>query len=185
MPCQIGQDQIAAVVVAGKTDNLGQNRGAPFLGGLVFLEQDGAAALADHQAVAFFVKRPGGAFGAVVVADRAGQQIVEHRHRGGVVLVGAAAEHGVLHAVLDHLVAEADGLTAGGAGGGGGDHPAGDAEHPGDVDGGGVDHGAEIIDRADGGKFRFQVLEKGLVDLALHRGAAVGGTKGHPEPSRS
>jgi hypothetical protein len=91
----------------------------------------------------------------------AGQQVVENRHGGGVVLVGTAADHGVLHAVFDHFVAETDGLAAGGAGRGGGDHAAGNAEHLGDVDRGGVHHGLEVVHGTDGSEPASGITEKG------------------------
>src|SRR3989339_156258 len=108
----------------------------------------------------------------------AGEQIVEDGHGGRIVFIGPAAQHRVLHAVLHRLVAVTDGLAARRAGRAGGDHPAGDAEHPGDVHRRRVDHGLEIIDGADGGELRPRPAEEGLVDLALDRRAAVGGTEG-------
>ena len=85
----------------------------------------------------------------VVEGRGAGQQVVEDGHGRGVVLVGPAAEHGILHAEFDRLIAEADGLAAGRAGRGRRDDPAGDAEHLGDIHGRGVHHGFQIINGAD------------------------------------
>jgi hypothetical protein len=93
----------------------------------------------------------------------------------------AAAQHRVLHAVFDRLVAEADGLTARRAGRGGGDDPAGDAEHLRNVHRRRMDHGLEVIDGADGAKLGLGSAEKCFIDLPLDGGAAVGGAEGHAQ----
>ena len=92
-----------------------------------------------------------------------GQKIVEYRHGGGVVFIGASADHGILHAELDRFITETDRLAAGGAGGGRGNYPAGDFKHLGNVDRGGVDHGFEVIHCADGGEPVFRAAEEILV----------------------
>ena len=47
-----------------------------------------------------------------------------------------------------------------------------------------MNHGAQVVNRADGGKLLFEVAEKGLVNIALHGRTAVGGAKGHAQPAR-
>ena len=53
-----------------------------------------------------------------------------------------------------------------------------DAEHLRDVDRRGMDHGFQVIDGADGSHVARRCRRKGLVYLALYRGAAVGRTEG-------
>ena len=76
----------------------------------------------------------------IIEGRGAGQQIVKNGHRCGVVFIGAAAEHGVLHAELDGLIAVAYGLTARGAGRSRRYDAAGNAEHLRDIDGRCVHH---------------------------------------------
>ena len=108
---------VAAHAVA---DDLGQDRRAAGLGELVLLEDQDAGAFADDESVAVLVPRAAGALGLVIARGQrahGGESADAHRRDGG---FGAAADHDIGVAALDHLEGIADAVRAGGAGGGGG-----------------------------------------------------------------
>ena len=177
-PVSVRQDEIASVVVADEADDLPQDRGAAPFGVFEFLQQHRSGALPDDQSVALPVERTRRRLRTVVEGRGTGQQIVKNRHGGRIILIRSAAQHRVLHAELDRLIAEADRLTARRAGRRGGDHPAGDAEHLRDVHRRRMDHGFQVIDGSDGAELGRGIAEENLVDFPLNGRAAVRGAEG-------
>ncbi len=113
-----------------------------------FFQQQRPGALAQHQAVARGVERARRGLRGVVARAR-GEQRVEHGRLGRVELLGTAGQHRHLAPRTDGLVGVADALAARGAGAGGRQDAAGDAEEHADIDRGGMRHHANVGGRAD------------------------------------
>jgi hypothetical protein len=111
-----GGGHVDAVAVGAEAVDLAEDVRAAGERVVAGLEDQGAGALADDQAVAADVEGPRAEVRAVVKVRRGRVHQVEG-DRGGVVhLVAAAGDHHVLQAELDRLVGEADRLGAARAG---------------------------------------------------------------------
>jgi len=171
----LGLGDVGAVGVGAEAQHFRVDPGAARQGMIPVLQDEGAAALAHHQAVAVRVEGARRGLGRVVL-QAGGVQRVEDG--GGVdgQLVATPGDHHGLLALLDGLVGVADGLAAGRAGGAGGDDAAREAEEDADVHGSGVAHGLDVAGGADAADASHgEALPQG------HHGfhAAEGGAVGH------
>src|SRR5439155_22349457 len=114
-----GLGDVIRVGAHSVTEQFGINLGAAFFGVLQLFQQQNAGALADHKAVAVFIERAAGSFRIVVAGGEGahgGKSADAHgRDRG----FAAAGDHDVGSVAGDDLHGIAEGMGAGGEGGGG------------------------------------------------------------------
>src|SRR5690606_9426599 len=111
-----GGGHVEGVGAGAEAGQLAVDAGAALLRVLVFLQHQDAGAVAEHETVAVLVPGTGGA-GRLVVAGRHRLHRAEAADRGrGAAVLGAAGDHHVGIAVLDHAHGHADRMVGGGAG---------------------------------------------------------------------
>src|SRR5690606_35718936 len=169
---------VVRVAAHAEADQLAVDARTARLGLVVVLEHEDARAVAHDEAVAALVPGPRGLL-RLVVAGRQRLHRAEAAQRGrrGRVL-GAAGDHRVGLAVLDHAHRQADVVGGRGARGDRGDVRTLGAGHDRDLAGDHVDDGAGHVERRDLARAALGLLERGLLD-ALQ--AADAGADGHAD----
>ena len=151
-----GLGHVVGVAGHAVADDLGENGSAALAGKFQLFEDHDARAFADDEAVTVFVPGAAGFFGIVVAGgERAhgGESAYAHGSDGS---LGAAGDHDVGIVVLDDAKRIADGVRAGGAGGGRGLVRSLGAEAHGDLSGGEIDDGGRNEKRRDLARAAFQ-----------------------------
>ena len=169
------------VVAHPEADQLGQNVRATPACVLVLLEHHGARAVAEHETVAVLVPGPAGGHRIVVAGrqrPRGGKSGDAQRRRG---LLGAAGDHHVGDAQLDLLCGNADGMRAGGAGGGDRDVRTLEAKQDGEVAGDHVHDGAGHEERRHLAHALVVQRERRAFDIGQATDARA---HGHADPRR-
>ena len=130
----------------------------------VFLQQQHAGAVAQHEAVATGIPRPRGGLRIVVAgAHRLHRAEAPHRCRRAAAF-GTAGDHGVGIAMLDHAHRHADRMVRCRAGGHRGEVGALDAGEQAHLARQHVDDGAGHVERADLAQAAFVELDGGFLD---------------------
>ena len=140
----LGTGNVRAVGVGAETQNFGINLGAARFGEFKLFENQGAAALADHQTVALGVEGTRRQLRMVVVVSACGKKRIENGGVGSVKLFAAACDHGFGAACENRFVGVSDGLRGRGAGRTRRDDAALDLEEHADVDRCRVRHHAHV-----------------------------------------
>mmetsp|Transcript_7892 Transcript_7892/g.11868 ORF Transcript_7892/g.11868 Transcript_7892/m.11868 type:complete len:455 (+) Transcript_7892:140-1504(+) len=123
-PHAAGRDHVVPVRVGAVPDELGVDLRAAGLGVLELLQDDDSPSSGDAESVAVLVEGPGGLLGIVVVGRGERAHAVEHAREVPVDVLAGPAEGHVGLVQEDLLVAGADAMGAGTAGGGNGEaHP--------------------------------------------------------------
>ncbi len=107
-----GLGDVIAIGIAAESNNFRIDARPARTRMFVFLQHQRGGTFAHHQAIAVAVEGTGREVW-FVVARAGGEQGIEHRHARAGKFFGTAAQHQLLLALLDGLVAKADRLTAG------------------------------------------------------------------------